>query len=187
MARTAPTVIFGVAGGIAAYKAAEVVSTLVQDGFDVQVVMTRGAQRFVGPLTFQALSRHAVLSDPLETGDAATIEHIRLAEAARCLCVAPATANIIAKLAAGIADDMLTTLATAVTCPVLLAPAMNPRMWNYPITQRNLRTLEDLGCRIIPPGRGRLACGAFGVGRLAEPAAIARAVRSACRRRGAPR
>jgi phosphopantothenoylcysteine decarboxylase / phosphopantothenate---cysteine ligase len=179
MKSPSPCVILGVTGGIAAYKAAEVVSTLAQDGMDVHVVMTRGAQHFVGPLTFQALSRNPVLCDPFETGVWTGVEHIRLAEEARCLCVAPATANVIAKMAAGIADDMLTTLVTAVTCPVLVAPAMNSRMWEYAVTRRNVRTLQGLGVRILPPGRGRLACGETGVGRLAEPEAVVAAIRAA--------
>jgi phosphopantothenoylcysteine decarboxylase/phosphopantothenate--cysteine ligase len=180
MTNPAPCILFGVTGGIAAYKAAEVVSALAQDGCDVHVVMTRGAQQFVTPLTFQALSRNPVLSDPFETGAWEGIEHIRLAEKARCLCIAPATANVIAKMAAGIADDMLTTLVTAVTCPVLVAPAMNSRMYEYPLTQRNIRTLSEFGVRFIAPGQGHLACGATGVGRLAEPSAILAAIREAC-------
>ncbi len=183
MSHTAPCILFGVTGGIAAYKAAEIVSTLAADGADVHVVMTRGARHFVGPLTFQALSRNPVLSDPFEASPGTGAEHIRLAASADCLCIAPATANVIAKIAAGIADDMLTTLVTAVTCPVLVAPAMNTRMWDYPITRRNVRTLAHYGIRIIPPGRGRLACGETGVGRLADPEAIVAAVRAACRRR----
>jgi phosphopantothenoylcysteine decarboxylase/phosphopantothenate--cysteine ligase len=175
-----PCVILGVTGGIAAYKAAEAVSALAQDGFDVHVVMTRGARQFVTPLTFQALSHNPVLSDPFEAGAWTGIEHIRLAEQARCLCVAPATANIIAKIAAGIADDMLTTLVTAVTCPVLIAPAMNTRMYEYPITQRNIRALKELGFRFIDPATGRLACGTTGVGRLAEPETIVAAIRGVC-------
>jgi phosphopantothenoylcysteine decarboxylase/phosphopantothenate--cysteine ligase len=181
MKPTPPCVILGVTGGIAAYKAADLVSALTREGHDVHVVMTRNARQFVAPLTFQALSHHPVLTDPFEAGPGADIEHIRLAEEARCLCIAPATANILAKIAAGIADDMLTTLVTAVTCPVLVAPAMNTRMWEYPITRRNVRTLKAEGFRFVGPDRGPLACGATGVGRMAEPEAILDAIRKACR------
>jgi phosphopantothenoylcysteine decarboxylase/phosphopantothenate--cysteine ligase len=187
MATPAPIVIVGVTGSIAAFKAADVVSTLVQDGYDVHVVLTHAARHFITPATFQALSGHPVLCDPFEAGTWGGVEHIRMAERARCLCIAPATANVIAKLAAGLADDMLTILATAVTCPILVAPAMNARMYEYRVTQRNIRTLKDLGFQFVAPGRGWLACGASGIGRLAEPAAIVAAVRKACGRRAGGR
>jgi phosphopantothenoylcysteine decarboxylase/phosphopantothenate--cysteine ligase len=177
---SAPCVVIGVTGSIAAYKAAEVVSTLAQDGFDVTVIMTRGARQFVAPLTFQHLSRNRVIADLFDPELEARPEHITLSDRARCVCIAPATANVIAKVAAGIADDMLTTFVTAVTCPVLFAPAMNTRMYENRITQRNIRTLKDLGYRFIEPGRGMLACGTFGVGRMAEPASVVAAVRAAC-------
>lgn len=181
MSTTRPTVVVGVSGSIAAYKAAEVVSTLAQDGFDVHVVLTRNAQQFIAPLTFRTLSHNRVLTDPFDPELDAYIEHIQLADRARCVCIAPATANVIGKIAAGIADDMLTTLVTAVTCPVLLAPAMNTRMYGNPIVRRNLRTLKEAGYRFLDPGTGTLACGTVGVGRMAEPEAIVAAVKKACR------
>lgn len=185
MMKDAPRIVIGVTGSIAAYKTAEVVSTLAQDGYDVTVIMTRGAQQFVAPLTFQHLSRNRVVTSVFDPELETRPEHITLSDRARCVCIAPATANVIAKIAAGIADDMLTTFVTAVTCPVLIAPAMNTRMYENKITQRNIRTLKDLGYRFIEPGKGMLACGTFGAGRLAEPTAIVEAIRKACR--GGPR
>lgn len=181
MNKSSPCVVIGVTGSIAAYKTAEVVSALAQDGYDVTVLMTRGAQQFVTPLTFQHLSHNRVITDVFDPELETRPEHITLSERARCVCIAPATANVIAKIAAGIADDMLTTFVTAVTCPVLFAPAMNTRMYENPITQRNIRTLKALGYRFIEPGKGMLACGTFGVGRLAEPESIVAAILDVCR------
>lgn len=184
MPSRSPCIVIGVTGSIAAYKAAEAVSTLAQDGFDVTVILTRGAQQFVAPLTFQHLSHNRVITDLFDPELETRPEHISLSDRVRCVCIAPATANVIAKIAAGIADDMLTTFVTAVTCPVLIAPAMNTRMYENRITQRNIRTLKDLGYRFIEPGKGMLACGTFGVGRLAEPFDIVKAIKAVCAGRG---
>ena len=178
-------VLLGVCGGIAAYKAAELVRELQRRGAEVQVIMTAEAERFVTPLTFAALSGSQVLTalwTPASSERAANepcsfdIEHIRVAQEADCLVIAPATANVMAKLAHGIADDLLTTIALAVTAPVLMAPAMNVHMWNHPATQANLATLRSRAVQIMEPMWGPLACGMVGAGRLAEPDAIADAV-----------
>jgi phosphopantothenoylcysteine decarboxylase/phosphopantothenate--cysteine ligase len=180
----------GVSGGIAAYKAAELVRALQRQALEVHVVMTAAAGKFVQPLTFAALTGHKVVTslwDEWESGDASTgqsgIEHIGEAQWADALVVAPATANILAKFAHGIADDFLTTLYLATTAPVLVAPAMNVNMWEHPATQANLELLRERGVRIVEPGTGELACGMVGAGRMAEPEAIADAVLSALGRR----
>jgi len=175
-------VIVGVSGGIAAYKAAELVRALQRQAVEVHVVMTEAACRFVQPLTFAALSGHKVITglwDEAGTADGAydsSIEHIGEAQWADAVVIAPATANILAKYAHGIADDFLTTMLLATTAPVLVAPAMNVNMWEHAATQANLEILRQRGVRIIEPGTGELACGTVGVGRMAEPAAIAEAV-----------
>ena len=180
-------VTVGVSGGIAAYKAAELVRALQRHSIEVHVVMTEAACRFVQPLTFAALSGHRVLTslwDDSGTGNSAYgetpeqngIEHIGEAQWADALVVAPATANILAKFAHGIADDFLTTVYLAMTAPVLVAPAMNVNMWGHPATQANLDILRQRGVRVIEPGTGDLACGMVGAGRMAEPEAIADAV-----------
>jgi phosphopantothenoylcysteine decarboxylase/phosphopantothenate--cysteine ligase len=169
----------GVSGGIAAYKAAELVRTLQRQAFEVHVVMTEAATKFVQPLTFAALSGHKVITslwDDAGTADGAydsSIEHIGEAQWADALVVAPATANILAKFAHGIADDFLTTMYLATTAPVLVAPAMNVNMWGHPATKANLELLRQRGVRVIEPGTGELACGMVGTGRMAEPDAIA--------------
>jgi phosphopantothenoylcysteine decarboxylase/phosphopantothenate--cysteine ligase len=167
--------LLGVTGGIAAYKSADLVSKLVKDGFEVRVVMTRAATSFVGPLTFEALSGHPVMTEVLVTGQgtdgASAIEHVSWAKWAAIACVAPLTAATLGKMAAGIADDALTTvlLALPARVPVLLCPAMNTEMWNHPIVQRNVRWLEESGrYRFADPVVKRLACGDVGVGGLAE-------------------
>ena len=174
-------ITLGVTGGVAAYKAAELVRHLQQDGFSVQVVMTRSAREFVTPLTFAALSGQKVITDLFaESGGGANlesaIEHIAVAQRTDLLLVAPATADVIAKFARGIADDFLTTLHLASTAPVVLAPAMNVNMWNHPATQANLEILRKRGVKIVEPGAGYLACGMVGQGRLAENEAIVAAV-----------
>jgi len=176
-------VTVGVSGGIAAYKAAELVRALQRQGAEVHVVMTAAAQKFVQPLTFAALTGHKVITslwEEWDAGDAAPeqngIDHIAEAQWADALVVAPATANILAKFAHGIADDFLSTLHLATDVPVLVAPAMNVNMWNHPATQANLAILRQRGVRIVEPGTGELACGMVGAGRMAEPAAIAEAV-----------
>ncbi|HTA80293.1 MAG TPA: bifunctional phosphopantothenoylcysteine decarboxylase/phosphopantothenate--cysteine ligase CoaBC [Terracidiphilus sp.] len=175
-------VTVGVSGGIAAYKAAELVRALQRQTAEVHVVMTEAATRFVQPLTFAALSGHKVITslwDETESGegnDDSSIEHIGEAQWTEALVVAPATANTLAKFAHGIADDFLSTMYLATQAPVLVAPAMNVNMWDHPATQANLDILRERGVRVIEPGTGDLACGMVGAGRMAEPEAIADAV-----------
>ena len=174
-------VALGVSGGIAAYKAAEIVRLLQDRGIRVQVIMTRAAQEFVRPLTFAALSGEKVITDLFGTEaeqpniDSA-VEHIAVAQSIDALVVVPATADVLAKFAQGVANDFLTTLYLATTAPVVMAPAMNVNMWNHEATQSNLHTLRDRGVRIVEPGDGYLACGMTGPGRLAENEAIVAAV-----------
>jgi phosphopantothenoylcysteine decarboxylase / phosphopantothenate---cysteine ligase len=176
-------ITLGVTGGVAAYKAAELVRRLQQDGFSVQVVMTRGAREFVTPLTFAALSGQKVITDLFgdssggEANLESAIEHIAVAQRTDLLLIAPATADIIAKLARGIADDFLTTLYLASTAPVVVAPAMNVNMWNHAATQENVEMLRARGVKIVDPDEGYLACGMIGAGRLAGQEAILAAVR----------
>jgi phosphopantothenoylcysteine decarboxylase / phosphopantothenate---cysteine ligase len=159
----------GVSGGVGAYKAAEVVRGLQKRGHDVVAILTRGAQQFVTPLTFEALTRRAVITDQWAPGTNTDVGHISLTTEVSALVVAPATANLIAKLAHGLADDFLTTFALATRCPILLAPAMNTQMLSHPAVEANLATLRERGIRLIEPGSGYLACGWVGPGRLAEP------------------
>ena len=166
------SIVVGVTGGIAAYKAAALVSRLTQRGADVRVIMTESATRFVSPLTFQALSRNPVYTDIFEERDPSVISHIDLADHADLFIVAPATANIIAKMAHGLADDMLSTTLLATTAPILVAPAMNVHMYAHPAVQANLRLLAERGVRFAEPGTGPLACGYVGKGRMAEPEEI---------------
>lgn len=183
-------VTVGVSGGIAAYKAAELVRALQRQALEVHVVMTEAATRFIQPLTFAALTSHKVITslwDDAGSSDAAAeqsgIDHIGEAQWAEALVVAPATANILARFAHGIADDFLTTMYLATQAPVLVAPAMNVNMWEHPATQANLELLRQRGVRVIEPGTGALACGMVGPGRMAEPEAIADAVLNALGRR----
>ena len=176
-------IVLGISGSIAAYKAAELVSSLVQDGGDVTVVMTAGATRFVAPLTFQTLTRRHVWTDVFDPAGVVGTEHIEITDRAKLLVIAPATANVLGKLANGIADDMLSTLALAVDCPVLVAPAMNTRMWNHPAVKENVAILKRRGVRFIAPGKGRLACGHVGAGRMAEPAEIRSEIRKILKRK----
>jgi phosphopantothenoylcysteine decarboxylase/phosphopantothenate--cysteine ligase len=166
----------GVSGGIGAYKAVELARLLQKRGHDVQAVMTRAAARFVGPVTFEAITRRPVITSQWKPGANADIEHISIASDIALLVVAPATANIIGKFAAGIADDFLSSLYLASTAPVLLAPAMNTNMLAHPAVQKNLAELASRGVRFVDPGEGYLACGWIGKGRLAEPEMIAEAV-----------
>jgi phosphopantothenoylcysteine decarboxylase/phosphopantothenate--cysteine ligase len=175
-------ITLGVTGGVAAYKAAELVRRLQQDGFTVQVVMTRGAREFVTPLTFAALTGQKVITDLFaESGGEANlesaIEHIAVAQRTDLLLVAPATADILAKFARGIADDFLTTLYLASTAPVVVAPAMNVNMWNHAATQENVEMLRARGVIVVDPDEGYLACGMTGAGRLAGQEQIVAAVR----------
>jgi len=186
-------IALGVSGGIAAYKAAEIVRQLQERGLQVQVIMTAAAQEFVRPLTFAALSGEKVItsmfgSSAEQPGSPASaafalagvgepnldsaVEHISVAQSIDCLLVAPATADVIAKFAQGIANDFLSTLYLATTAPVIVAPAMNVNMWQHPATQANLEILRRRGVHIVEPGSGYLACGMVGAGRLAEPEQI---------------
>ncbi|MBZ5639282.1 MAG: bifunctional phosphopantothenoylcysteine decarboxylase/phosphopantothenate--cysteine ligase CoaBC [Acidobacteriia bacterium] len=175
-------IALGVSGGIAAYKACEIVRGLDRAGAAVQVIMTANATRFITPLTLETLSRNKVLLDPFDLAAAEAVQHIDLARRVGALVVAPATANILAKLASGIADDFLSTFHLAVTAPVVVAPAMNTRMWLHPATQASLRTLLARGVLVVDPATGWLAEGESGWGRLAEPDAIVAATLAAARR-----
>src|SRR6476660_2213219 len=165
-------IALGVSGGIGAYKAVEVARGLQKRGHNVVAVMTANATRFVGPITFEAITRRAVVVDQFEPGSNSDIEHIALASSIDLLLIAPATANILGKLANGIADDFLSTLYVATRAPVLVAPAMNTQMFAHEAVRRNLDTLAARGVRFVEPGEGYLACGWIGKGRLAEPDAI---------------
>jgi phosphopantothenoylcysteine decarboxylase/phosphopantothenate--cysteine ligase len=171
-------IILGVTGGIAVYKAAELVRELVRSGAEVFVVITRSAQAFITPLTFQTLSGNKVTTELFSLIEESEIGHIALADRAELLVIAPATANIIGKIAGGIADDMLTTIVMATKAPVLLAPAMNVHMWENPICQENIQKLRGRGFHFIDPEAGELACGYEGKGRLAEIPAIVEEIRS---------
>ncbi len=160
------TIIVGVTGSIAAYKAADLVSKLVKRGHEVFVVMTRSAQQFVGPLTFQTLSRNPVMTSVFEDKDGWRPGHIDLADRADLLLIAPATANVIAELAHGFARDPLTEIALATRAPVLVAPAMNGHMWEHAATKDNVQKLQTRGVHFIGPEAGLLACGYEGLGRL---------------------
>jgi phosphopantothenoylcysteine decarboxylase/phosphopantothenate--cysteine ligase len=178
--------VLGVGGGIAAYKSAELVRKLQQRGHDVQVVLTRAAQEFIRPLTFAALTAHRVITDLFTQTNShdtlsSAVEHIAVARENDILLVAPATADLLAKFALGLADDFLSTLYLAFTGPVVLAPAMNSAMWAHPATQINLQTLRQRGCFLIEPEDGPLACGTVGPGRMADPERIASFVDSLIR------
>ncbi len=166
-------VVLGVSGGIAAYKSAELVRQLKERGADVRVVMTRGAQEFITPLTLQALSGHPVHTELLDTEAELGMGHIELARWADLLIIAPATADLIARLASGRADDLLTTVALATAAPKLVAPAMNQQMWRDPATSANIDTLQDRGMSLVGPASGEQACGDVGPGRMEQPANIA--------------
>jgi phosphopantothenoylcysteine decarboxylase / phosphopantothenate---cysteine ligase len=168
-------IALGVTGGIGAYKAVEVARGLRTAGHGVVAVMTEAATEFVGPLTFEAITEHRVITGQFEPGANAAIEHIALASSIDLLLVAPATANTIGKFASGIADDFLGSLYLATRAPVLVAPAMNTNMWEHPAVRRNLRTLVERGVHVVGPGEGFLACGWTGKGRLAEPSEIVEA------------
>src|SRR5438094_2655455 len=177
-------VALGVTGGIGAYKAVEVARGLQKRGHDVVAVMTQTATRFVGPVTFEAITRRRVITDQFEPGANADIEHIALASPIDLLVIAPATANILAKLANGIADDFLSTLYIATQAPVLVAPAMNTQMFAHEAVRRNFDALASRGVRFVEPGEGYLACGWIGKGRLAEPDEIVAAAQAVLRPEG---
>ena len=165
-------ILLGVSGGIAAYKSAELVRLFRKQGAEVRVVMTKSATQFISALTFQALSGHPVHTELLDVETENAMSHISLARWADCLIIAPATANIIAKLSHGLADDLLSTLYLAATCPVYLAPAMNQAMWNKAVTFENIERLKKHGVKIIGPEQGDQACGETGFGRMSEPVDI---------------
>ncbi len=177
-------VALGVTGGIGAYKAVEVARGLQKRGHEVVAIMTQSATRFVGPVTFEAITRRRVITDQFEPGANADIEHIALASTIDLLLVAPATANIIGKMANGIADDFLSTLYTATRAPVLIAPAMNTQMFQHAAVRKNLDTLAARGVGFVEPGEGYLACGWIGKGRLAEPDEIVAAAEAVLRPAG---
>src|SRR6185369_15351595 len=177
-------IALGVTGGIGAYKAVEVARGLQKRGHEVVAVMTHSATRFVGAVTFEAITRRRVITDQFEMGMNADIEHIALASTIDLLLIAPATANLIGKLANGIADDFLSTLYTATRAPVLIAPAMNTQMFEHAAVRRNLDTLAAHGVKFVEPGEGYLACGWIGKGRLAEPDEIVAAAEAILRPAG---
>lgn len=166
------TVVLGVTGGIAAYKSAELTRRLVEAGFTVHVIMTRSAQQFITPLTLQTLSGNAVHTDLFDLTQEHEIGHISLADQADVLLIAPATADVIAKVAHGLCDDLLTTVICATQAPVIFAPAMNVHMWENPITQENIQRLRKHGYLFLEPDSGSLACGHEGKGRLPDPQII---------------
>ena len=166
------TVVIGVSGGIAVYKACDIVSRLKKLNANVHVIMTNNATEFVTPLTFQSLSQNYVVNDMFEEPKTWDVEHISLAKKADVFLIAPATANVIGKIANGICDDMLTTTVMATTGKVLIAPAMNSNMYRNPILQRNITILKELGYNFVNPESGRLACGDVGEGKLAQPEVI---------------
>ncbi|WP_168121953.1 bifunctional phosphopantothenoylcysteine decarboxylase/phosphopantothenate--cysteine ligase CoaBC [Paenibacillus sp. HB172176] len=170
------TILLGVTGGIAAYKAAALCSRLTQAGANVHVIMTEAATKFITPLTLQTLSRNAVHVDTFDERDPSVVSHIDLADHADFVVIAPATANAIAKLAGGFGDDMLSTTLLAATCPILIAPAMNVHMYEHPAVVRNMELLASRGVMFVEPGTGQLACGYVAKGRLAEPEDIVAAV-----------
>jgi phosphopantothenoylcysteine decarboxylase/phosphopantothenate--cysteine ligase len=170
------SIVLGVAGGIAVYKACELVRRMVEKGADVHVMMTKAAQEFVTPLSFQALSGHPVHTDLINLTQEQEIGHISLADRADAVVLAPATADLMAKIAHGFCDDLVTTVVCATRAPLILAPSMNVNMWNNAITQENIDKLRKNGCVVIEPDSGFLACGYTGKGRLPEPETIIDAI-----------
>ena len=171
-------VLLCVCGGIAAYKSAALASALVQRGGGVTVAMTRNARRFIGPITFEALTGRSVLASMWKGPAAAQIPHLKRSEAADLIVVAPATANILGKLAGGIADDLVSTLLLGADAPIMLAPAMNTRMWQHPATQRNITLLRESGYTLIGPETGWQACREVGPGRMSEPDTLLAEIRT---------
>ncbi len=174
------TVVLGVTGGIAAYKSAALTSLLVKAGAQVQVIMTEHARQFIAPLTFESLTGRRCLTDTFDRNHEYSTEHVELAKEADVVMIAPATANIIAKIAHGMADDMLTTTILACDCPKIVAPAMNTRMYENPVTQDNIRKLEEYGMTIAHPTSGHLACGDIGKGKMLEPEELFQYILMAC-------
>lgn len=174
---TGKKIVLGVTGGIAAYKSAEIVSRLHHLGAEIRVIMTKNAEEFVSQLTFRTLSGYPVVTDTFHTPDTWNVEHVALAQWADVFVIAPATANIIAKIACGIADDMLSTTVLATKAPILIAPAMNTGMWTAEATKTNVKTLVSRGCFMIGPDSGILACGDSGAGRMSEPSEIVEGIK----------
>ena len=172
------SILLGVTGGIAAYKACELARLLVREGADVSAVLTVNATKFVQPLSFEAITGRVCRSDMFEwaAGGSDPYVHLDRSGSLDAMIVAPATANMIARMAAGLADDLLSTLFLSVRCPVFVCPAMNSRMYEHPATARNIETLRSFGCRILGPAEGALACGETGKGRMVEPSEIVEAV-----------
>jgi phosphopantothenoylcysteine decarboxylase / phosphopantothenate---cysteine ligase len=183
IAANPPMIVLGVTGGIACYKAVELVRLLVKTGYRVQVIMTRGAVEFVTPLTFQTISGNPVATETFNLTQESEIGHINLADSADLFVIAPATANVIGKVANGIADDLLTTVLMATQAPVLIAPAMNVHMYENPILQENLRKLRRVGYHVMEPAEGFLACGYEGKGRLPDAEKIAEAIAGLLKKR----
>jgi phosphopantothenoylcysteine decarboxylase/phosphopantothenate--cysteine ligase len=165
-------VLIIIGGGIAAYKSLELIRLLKKAGHEITPVLTKGGERFVTPMSLAALSGHSVYTSLWELKDEVEIGHIELSRASDLLLVCPATADLLAKMSAGVADDLATTLLLATDKPVVVAPAMNVKMWLHPATRRNIRQLLDDGVKVIDPAEGEMACGEFGPGRLPEPQAI---------------
>ncbi|MDR3258060.1 MAG: bifunctional phosphopantothenoylcysteine decarboxylase/phosphopantothenate--cysteine ligase CoaBC [Fusobacteriaceae bacterium] len=163
------TILLGITGGIAAYKMANLTSMLIKNGATVHVIMTENATKFISPLTFETLTNNRCITDTFDRNFSYDVEHISLAKASDLLLIAPASANTIGKIANGLADNMLTTTALACTCPILIAPAMNSRMYLNQVVQKNMKTLSFLGMEVISPASGRLACGDSGIGKLPDP------------------
>lgn len=174
------TVLLGVTGGIAAYKSAYLTSLLIKAGADVQVIMTEHAREFITPLTFEGLTNQRCHTDTFDRNHEYSTEHISLADRADAVIIAPATANVIAKLAHGIADDMLTTTVLACTCPKIVVPAMNTRMYENQVTQDNMKKIKEYGMEVVEPACGRLACGDVGKGKMPEPEILYQYVLKAC-------
>ncbi|KMZ53657.1 bifunctional phosphopantothenoylcysteine decarboxylase/phosphopantothenate--cysteine ligase CoaBC [Dorea sp. D27] len=174
------TILLGVSGGIAAYKSASLSSLLVKSGADVHVLMTEHARNFINPVTFETLTGNKCITDTFDRNFEFNVEHVALAKRADSVIIAPATANVIARLAHGLADDMLTTTVLACQCPKIIAPAMNTRMYENPITQGNLTLLEQYGMEVVSPASGRLACGDTGSGKMPEPETLLQYVFRSC-------
>lgn len=174
------TILLGVSGGIAAYKSACLASRLVKSGAEVHVLMTEHARNFINPVTFETLTGNKCITDTFDRNFEFNVEHVALAKKADSVIIAPATANVIARLAHGLADDMLTTTVLACQCPKIIAPAMNTRMYENPVTQENLKLLEKFGMEVISPASGRLACGDTGSGKMPEPDILLQYVLKSC-------
>jgi phosphopantothenoylcysteine decarboxylase/phosphopantothenate--cysteine ligase len=178
------TIVLGVTGSIAAYKAAELVRRMQQQGWDVWAMLTEAAAKYVGPLTFQALTNHPVAVGRCEAVETSTYQHLDLSGRAGVVVIAPCTANVLAKIAHGLADDVVTATVLAAAGPVIVAPAMNERMWLNPATQANVKTLKERGLLVLDVEEGELACGEVGAGRLTEleniVAAVARTMKKGC-------